>query len=403
MSVILQMKRPRKKDLSIGVLRNLFIAVFGGSLIFVAICSASVRDGLIGYWPYDGNTLDYSGLDNHGTAFGNPIFVAGKLGSQALHFNGGDYVTMDGVANDFTDDDVTMAAWIKTTTTSEGDWYSLNGTNGQYLLCILGGDIRFYEGGWEPAAGVTVNDGAWHHIVATRENMYVKIYVDGVRRSSASYNSTVRLDAGDRWSIAQEWDGSTPSDFFNGTVDEVAMWNRALTAEEMAYLYNNGTGNRPTEGPYVEITESGGDTVVEEDGATDNYSIVLRSEPTATVQITAAPSDGQIDLGGGPGAPVALDFLASNWNVAQTINVTAYNDKVYEGKSPHTTTITHTAVSSDEDYNGITISSVEVDVIDNEETCGDWGYLLTDLNRDCYVNLVDLAIFAEQWLQTESD
>lgn len=387
-----------------GALRNVHIIVaFAGIFIFLGICSASVRDGLIGYWPYDGDTLDYSGLDNRGTAFGNPTFVVGKVGSQALDFDGNDYVTMDGVADDFTGDDVTMAAWIKTTTSSEGDWYSLNGTNGQYLLCILGGDIRFYEGGWKPAAGVTVNDDAWHHVVATRQNMYVKIYVDGVHRSSASYTSTVRLDTGDRWSIAQEWDGGNPSDFLTGTVDEVAMWNRALMIGEIGYLYNDGKGIPPTEGPYVDITESGGGTVVEEDGATDNYSIVLKSEPAAAVQITVAPGDGQIDLGGGPGVAVILNFATGDWDVAQTVSVRAYDDSVYEGKSSHTTTITHTAVSSDENYNGISISSVEVDVIDNEQTCGDWGYLPTDLNRDCYVNLVDFAIFAEQWLQTASD
>ena len=397
------MERLRKRDGCAGVLGNLLIVALGGSLISLTICAASVRDGLIGYWPYDGDTRDYSGLDNHGTAFGNPTFVGGKVGSGALDFDGNDYVTMDGVADDFTGDDVTMAAWIKTTTSSEGDWYSLNGTNGQYLLCIFGGDIRFYEGGWKPAAGVTANDGAWHHIVATRENMYVRIYVDGVHRSDASYTSTVRLDTGDRWSIAQEWDGGTPSDFFTGTVDEVAMWNRALMVGEIAYLYDDGKGNPPTEGPYVDITESGSDTVVEEGGATDNYSIVLKSEPAAAVQITATPGDGQIDLGSGAGAAVILNFTTGDWDVAQTITVTAYDDNMYEGKSPHTTTITHTAVSGDENYNGITISSLDVDVIDNEQTCGDWGYLLTDLNRDCYVNLADFVIFAEQWLQTASD
>ena len=399
------MEKLRKKDARVGVSKNLplIVAVLSGVFIFSAVCLASLRDGLIGYWPYDGDTLDYSGFDNHGTALGNPRFVGGKVGSGALDFDGNDYVTMDGVADDFAGDDVTMAAWIRTTTSSEGDWYSLNGTDGQYLLCILGGDIRFYEGGWKPAAGVTINDGAWHHVVATRGNMYVKVYVDGVHRSSASYTSTVRLDTGDRWSIAQEWDGGTPSDFFTGAVDEVAMWNRALTTEEVAYLYNDGKGSLPTEGPYVEITESGSDTVVEENGATDGYEIVLRSQPTAAVQVTATPGDGQIDLGGGPGAPVILNFTTVDWDVAQTVSVAAYDDNVYEGKSAHTTTVTHTAVSGDEEYDGISISSVEVDVIDNEETCGDWGYLTTDLNRDCYVNLIDFAIFAEQWLQISSD
>ncbi|MGD8499817.1 MAG: LamG domain-containing protein [Phycisphaerales bacterium] len=208
-------------------------------LVLTSVATAAKKPHLIGWWKFDGDTLDYSGLDNHGTAFGNPTFVAGTVGSGALDFDGDDYVTVDGVVDDFTDDDVTMAAWIKTTTTGEGDWFSMNPVSGnQYLLCILSGDIRFWEGGWQPAAGVTVNDGAWHHVVATREDMYVKIYVDGVYRSAGSYTSTVTFGTGNRWSIAQEWDGSTPSDFYTGTVDDVRLYDVALSEAQAEDLFN---------------------------------------------------------------------------------------------------------------------------------------------------------------------
>jgi hypothetical protein len=146
-----------------------------------------------------------------------------------------------------------------------------------------------------------------------------------------------------------------------------------------------------------------GNIAVEEGGAMDRYEIVLNSEPTRTVRITATPGDAQIDLGSGPGVPVILDFATSNWDVSQTVSVTAVDDNVYEGEIPRTTNITHTAVSGDEDYEGIYISSVKVEVVDNELTCGDWGYLPGDLNKDCYVNLADFAIFVEQWLKTSND
>ena len=46
---------------------------------------------LLGYWNLDGDTLDTSGLENHGTAQGNPIFEAGKF-NEAMYFDGsGDY------------------------------------------------------------------------------------------------------------------------------------------------------------------------------------------------------------------------------------------------------------------------------------------------------------------------
>ncbi len=47
----------------------LFLWSWGGNFIFMGVGSASTQDGLIDYWPYDGETLGYSGLDNHGTVF----------------------------------------------------------------------------------------------------------------------------------------------------------------------------------------------------------------------------------------------------------------------------------------------------------------------------------------------
>jgi hypothetical protein len=380
----------------------LIFVILGANSVFISIGSASIQDGLIGYWPYDSDLLDYSGLDNHGTAVGNPTFVAGKVGSGALDFHGSDYVRMNAVSNDITNNDITLTAWVKTTD-SAGDWFSCNTSTGGNvaLWAITGGKAAMYDSRYEGHSTTMVSDGNWHMLTYVRSGAIGYIYVDGVQENTHSAN--FNFSSNDRWSIAQEWDSGDPTDFLTGTIDDVAVWDRALTAGEIAYLYDDGKGRPPTKGPYVEITESGSDTVVEEDGATDNYNIALKSEPTAAVQITATPGDGEIDLGNGPGVPVTLDFPVGDWDTAQIVNVAAYDDKVYEGKIAHTTTITHTVVSGDEDYNGITISSVKVDVIDNELTCGDWGYLPSDLNRDCYVNLADFSVLAEQWLKTSSD
>ena len=365
----------------------------------VQITGTPIKEGLIGYWPYEGNTDDASGLGNDGIAVNSPSYVSGKFGS-ALDFNGSNqYVIMDAVADDFSDNDVTMSAWLKTTETGEADWFSNNATNGQFLLCNDEGEPLMWESGWQIYAGITINDDAWHHIVLTRESMLVTLYVDGIQRGG-TYASAIGFTSSDRWSIAQEWDGATASDFYEGIVDDVAIWDRALSAYEISWLWNNGDGNPILGNGNAAIVESGEDTVVTEGGATDDYTVKLDSIPTDPVMITATPSDAQIDLGSGPGTAVTLTFTAATWNTPQTVTVTAYDDDVYEGKAAHTTDITHSATSDDSNYDGETYLTIVVSVFDNDKICGDGGYYPADFDKNCYVDLKDFAWFAIRWLDT---
>lgn len=116
--------------------------------------------------------------------------------------------------------------------------------------------------------------------------------------------------------------------------------------------------------PGVTITESGGSTNISETGPTsDTYTVVLNSQPSADVSITVQP-DVESDLGAGAGAAIALTFTASDWNMPQTVTVTAVDDAISDG--PHTSTITHTAASADSNYNGIAIANVVANVTDND-------------------------------------
>ena len=76
------------------------------------------------------------------------------------------------------------------------------------------------------------------------------------------------------------------------------------------------------------------------------------------------------------------------------------DDDVYEGEVPHASTISHTSLSDDATFVGIIISSVNVEVYDDEHICGDWGYYPADFNLECYVDLKDLSWFALRWFET---
>jgi hypothetical protein len=112
------------------------------------------------------------------------------------------------------------------------------------------------------------------------------------------------------------------------------------------------------------ITESGGTTDVSEDNAPgdeDTYTVVLTSEPAANV-IVMISTDAQVTAD----SP-SLTFTSANWDTPQTVTVQAIDDDVDES-SPHNGTVTHTASSSDSDYNSIGVNSVTARITDNDTT-----------------------------------
>ena len=108
----------------------------------------------------------------------------------------------------------------------------------------------------------------------------------------------------------------------------------------------------------VTITQSGGNTTITEGGATDTYTVVLNSQPTADVTLNIS-NGSQTST-----SPTTLTFTDTNWNVARTVTVTAIDDLLNEGS--HTGTITHTVSSADSRYNGMTIAAVTATITDND-------------------------------------
>jgi hypothetical protein len=388
------------------------------ALLFVAVAislnacvSAELLDGLIAYWPLDEssgtNAPDVIGSHDGTLTTTSISWTAGKL-DNAVDCYGSDfgsgYINIpqhsalkpanisiqawvsldafgdwDGIVGNFEDTGDTESGWALFT----------HGTNTVSWYVSVAGSMRW--------TSVSVPTAQWTHLVGTYDGTNVKLYMNAAAPETTYAPGSIDYSEYPPISmrIGQYYD-SNEQDALDGRVDEVALWNRALTLDEVQMLYNGGAAHPVTGGVYVYVTESGGSTSVTEGDLPDTYEVVLHSEPSDDVQITATPSDNQIDLGEGPGNPLTLTFAKNKWDTPQTITVTAYDDDIYEGEEPHETTIAHSA--SGAEYTGINIAPVQVSVTDNELTCGDWGYYQTDLNEDCYVTLLDFALFAEQWL-----
>ncbi len=213
----------------------------------------AVTDGLVAYWNFDGNFFD-SIKDFHGTGRGtNQIeFVDGKAGfGKAIKLNGNDqFVEITGGDEnelEFPGGSMSIAGWFKVDA-FDTEWQALlskgEGTNYRVARRAATGTIAYAGGANEGADDVpAVNDGAWHHFVAvsdaTGAEFGTALYVDGVRRgvqaalpvlAQSDFNLMIGENPGAR---NREWEGE---------IDDIAIWNRVLSAAEVAELYNAGTG-----------------------------------------------------------------------------------------------------------------------------------------------------------------
>ena len=221
---------------------------------FTTIGDIEVTDpDLIGWWTFDEGgittALDFSGLGNDATFGGGVTVVEGIVGN-GIQLNAG-YVAIDGIVDDLKGTNLTLSAWIKTTQSGEGNLFAANDSDSSYALLfgVQGGNPYRWDGSdqqFPPA----VNDDQWHLLTYVRDGATGYIYVDGTLRTT--YSASFSLSNITRWSIGQEWDGSTPSDFYNGLVDDVRVYSRPLTADEvqdlmrvdltLAWKPNPGTG-----------------------------------------------------------------------------------------------------------------------------------------------------------------
>ena len=200
--------------------------------------------GLVGYWSMNEGTGsftgDSSGNKNTGTLTGGPTWVDGKRG-KALSFDGSnDYVNL-GVSPQLTPNNITISAWVKADTfqslwhgivsnmTSWGTGFSLQIGTTQKIAAMVSG--TYLTTNWTPKIDT------WYHIVATHDSTTNEnvLYVNGNRENSSTY--PVSYEANAKTYIGVFY--TSPNLFFDGLIDEVRVYNRALSAAEIQALYNS--------------------------------------------------------------------------------------------------------------------------------------------------------------------
>ncbi len=200
----------------------------------------------VGYWALDetNGTIahDASGNGNNGNVFNGTWSSNGKING-CVNFNGANtYVKVNNiVSNDFS-----ISFWVKTTQSGgTGEWWQgrclvdgfVNEELDDFGTSLSGNNYAFGTGNPDTTITSTavINDGQWHQCVATRQETSgaLSIYVDGVLQATGvggieSLTAPMYLRFGSR---------QTGVNFFNGSLDDIRIYNRALGSNEVTALY----------------------------------------------------------------------------------------------------------------------------------------------------------------------
>jgi hypothetical protein len=232
-----------------------FSTAFGASLT-----KPANNLGLVGYWSFNEATgtvaTDFSGRGNSGTltnisapASATSGWGNGKLGA-GLNFDGSnDWVEVASNSAFGITGDITITAWIKLKATDDygGILAKGNGTDSwdyEFFICgdsqCTAGSIGIYSSTvGNSFSNRGISDLNWHHVAVIRSGTTVTFYIDG---ESAGANSYFAAFSNNSYPIRIGTDGPTWNavSAFNGSIDEVRLYNRGLTATEIRNLYNTG-------------------------------------------------------------------------------------------------------------------------------------------------------------------
>ena len=210
-------------------------------------------NGLVGYWPFNGNANDASGNGNNGTVNGS-ILTNDRFGkpSAAYSFDGSsNYIDVPNSSSfNFTKNKMTVSLWMLTTvSTPVNNVHTLiskqssSGANQSGFNIAKENTLTYLlikNGPNTPQGYSTVPStsllNSWHNLVCVADSGILKTYIDGQLIKTDTTNAAIGLST-------QALRFGKPiysiiNSEFNGSLDDIGIWNRALTEQEITSLYN---------------------------------------------------------------------------------------------------------------------------------------------------------------------
>jgi hypothetical protein len=210
------------------------------TLIYAAVAVGQDDKSLVGYWPFDEGSgteaKDASGNGHNGELIDEPQWVAGKFGS-ALDFGGsGSYVLVpDDAALDLSDD-VTYMAWFNLNEGIVGQRRMMSKNDSIFVLFDFGGatSVDFLVKPNNDFAESTTADwklGEWYHFAGTYDGDALRVYIDGELEGESAGVPSIAVSSLDLWIGADDY--QLPTTSFPGILDDVRIYNKALSEDEI--------------------------------------------------------------------------------------------------------------------------------------------------------------------------
>ena len=222
----------------------------------------NLDSGLMLYYPLNGNAKDYSGNNRNGLING-PIQSSdmnGKSNSCYLFDGVNDFISfpIDSLMSDY----FTYSLWVYPTSTPDfekiGYALAIGGESGGSNIALTNTSLMkgWFGGSYNigipmltlVATGQLPITSKWYHIVLSRDSIQMKLYVNGVLNSNVEYyngfNDSTK-NTKPKWGISPGGTLGTrmASNFFNGKIDDVRIYNRSLSNDEVNELFTSGAKN----------------------------------------------------------------------------------------------------------------------------------------------------------------
>jgi len=200
----------------------------------------ALTDNLIAYYKFDGNSNDSVGSNNGSDT--SITYSAGKIGDAAFFDGSSSRISLSSAAS--LASSFTVAGWARTTTTAAYRTIYSSGTALNFWRVGIDntGKLTFTEDNIADYMGTTsMSTNTWTYFAFVKDGTgasNLTFYFNGTSDGTASV-STTTVPSGGALFGAQ---GSSPANFWSGGIDEVGLWDRALSGAEITQLYNGGSG-----------------------------------------------------------------------------------------------------------------------------------------------------------------